>query len=77
MTYKDIYRIVIESGNFPGANKKVKAIAQLVYASGFRGCESKEDAVWIALEMLEEMTGIWEYDPSHAEFDDIIYSIVG
>ena len=73
--YSYVYDQVFGSSEYSGASKivKVKAIAQYVYAHD--RTQEKEDCVWQALEWYEDMTGCW-FDPTHEEFDEIVYSII-
>lgn len=75
MTYKDLYENVIESGKYLTRMERIKALAQLIFTTRFDAVESKEDAVWAALERYEDMTGRF-YDPTQEEFDDIVSSII-
>lgn len=77
-TYNDIYDKVMRNNETQGKLSKIKKMAQLIYSRGY-GTElnpSKNDAVYIALELYEEMTGTY-YDPTLDEFDDIVDSIIG
>lgn len=79
ITYREIYDAVIGRGDFyPTVNDKIVAIAQFCYSYGYGNNRfmSKEDALWLALELFEEMTGIFK-DPSQDEFDDMVYDISG
>jgi len=76
ITYKEIYDKVVGSGKYHSRMDKVSAIAQLTFSHKFRGCETKRDAAWLALELLEDMTGVF-YDPTPSEFEDVLASIIG
>lgn len=76
MTYREIWDNV-QINHIEGAKETTSHIAQLVYGYGYGDEESpsKEDAVWIALELYEDMTGRF-YDPTHEEFDEIVSQIM-
>lgn len=76
MTYRELYDEVIESGNYVGPKGKIKALANLIYQSKFDGVETKDEAVWDALERYEDMTGL-SFDPTEEEFEDFKYAITG
>mgnify|MGYP004469541171 FL=1 len=76
MTYRELYDEVIESGNYLGSEGKIKALANLIYHSKVDGVETKDEAVWDALERYEDMTG-FTFDPTEDEFEDFKYAITG
>lgn len=76
MTYRELYDEVIESGNYLGPERKIKALANLIYHSNFDGVENKDEAVWDALERYEDMTG-FTFDPTEEDFEDFKYAITG
>lgn len=76
MTYRELYDEVIESGNYLGPEGKIKALANLIYQGKFDGVETKDEAVWDALERYEDMTG-FTFDPNEEEFEDFKSSIIG
>lgn len=72
-TYRERFDKVIQSGHYHGAEKKVAALAQLIFAND--RSQDKEDCVVQALEEYEGMTGCW-WDPTHEEYDALIASIL-
>ena len=76
MTYRELYDEVIESGNYLGPEGKIKALANLIYHSKFDGVETKDEAVWDALERYEDMTG-FTFDPTEEECEEFKYAITG
>lgn len=76
MTYRELYDEVIESGKYLSPEGKIKALANLIYQSKFDGVETKDEAVWDALERYEDMTG-FTFDPTEEEFEDFKYAITG
>lgn len=72
MDYKARYQEVIASGKYIGQMNKIKALAQLNYNNN--KSEGKIEAVALALEDFECMTGIY-IDPTREQYDDIEESI--
>lgn len=72
--YSYVFSEVFQSEKYKSASGiiKVKAIAQLVFSKD--RTQDKGDCVWQALEWYEDMTGTY-FDPTHKQFDDILYSI--
>ena len=73
-SYGEIYKEVLESGNYSGTTNKIKRIAQILYANNKHTHGKEECAMW-ALEMYEEMTGRY-IDPTVDELEDITNSIM-
>ena len=76
MQYRYMYDRVIASGDHHGREDRTKALAQLIYAMKYDDVENKDAAVCVALETYEEMTGR-SWDPTQAEYGNILYSIIG
>lgn len=72
MDYKARYQEVISSGKYIGTMKKIKALAQLNYNNN--KSEGKIEAIALALEDFECMTGIY-IGPTREQYDDIEESI--
>ena len=72
-SYKDIYDNVFASGKYQGRNAKIEQIAQLVFAND--RTQSREEAVWQALEHFESMCGDW-FDPIQEEFNSFVDSVI-
>ena len=55
---------------------KIKTLAQFLFAERKQDAAySKEDAAWEALELYEDMCGLY-FDPTHAQFESICNSII-
>lgn len=78
LSYREIYDKVIPNRDYETKIDRVTAIAQLCYARGYKDYqpETKKDAVFLALELYEDMTGVF-WDPTFDEFDEIVDRIVG
>lgn len=76
MTYRELYDEVIESGKYFGPKKKIAALANLIYQSKFDDAESKDEAVWVALERYEDMTGEF-FSPTVEDFEEFKLAITG
>lgn len=75
MTYREMYDDVMESGKYNSHLQKIKRLAQLIFANHRADpLYKKSDAVWEALEKYEDMSGCY-FDPTFAQFDDIVASI--
>jgi len=77
-TYRNLYDLVIKSSDYTLKTRqdKVVRLAQLIFRRGYEGRTdySEEDSVVFALELYEDMTGIY-WDPTREEFDDMVYSV--
>ncbi len=71
-TFKERYDKVFGSG-VAGWLNQVKCLAQLIYAND--RSRDKEGCVVQAMEEHEAMTGCY-HDPSRAEYEDMIASII-
>lgn len=78
MTYRELYDRVIENPDYRGMTEKVAEMAQLIYSYGYKADRfvTPDDAIWIALELFEEMTGAY-WDITHDELDDLRDKIAG
>lgn len=68
-----LFEEVIMSGEYPSRDKKLSRLAQAVYAKD--KTQSKEDCVWQALELYEDMTGAF-IDPTQEQFDALAAAII-
>lgn len=68
-----LFEEVIMSGEYPSWRDKLSRLAQAVYAKDRTW--GKEDCVWQALEMYEDMTGTF-IDPTQEQLDDLVGSII-
>lgn len=73
MDYKARYQEVVASGKYTGQMNKIKALAQLNYNNN--KSEGKTEAIALALEDFECMTGIY-IDPTTDQYEDIEQSIL-
>lgn len=90
MTYKELYQIatnpaadtdpgiVLGEPNFTNWKQNVANMAQFIYSYGYKDQRffDKEEALWTAFELYEDMTGMF-IDPTTEEFDDMVDRIIG
>ena len=76
MTYREMYdHIFGPDAKAVSRIARIKTLAQFLYTDRRQEASySKEDAVWEALELYEDMCGKY-FDPTHQQFEDICSSI--